>query len=332
MPGDPMNTASMSHSGTPSSVPSDGSMRGGRALTSADGAAEVLRLQQAHLVRTSRIYRPAALSQAPGLVILLHGAVGSGEEMAQLTGFDAHVDRLGWIAAYPDAHNPGPNGGWGAHACCAQPGVDDVAFIRDLIDAVTTSYAIDRLHVYVAGFSRGGMMAYRLGCELADRVAAIAVVAGNMSDRHGSIDALRCRPVAPVSLLAIHGTEDRNVPLAGGVGPDEMAYFNEHPELKVVEDDLISYAPLTDVVAHWRRVNRCTETETLESSTSSTIQRWRGPGGVSVELLSIIGGTHVWPGPAQSSGSPDASVEASELIADFFIRHPRSEEIARGIA
>ena len=300
-------------------------------MTSAAGAAEVQRLRQAHLVRTSRIYRPAALSRSPGLVILLHGAVGSGEEMALLTGFDAHVDRLGWIAAYPDAHNPGPNGGWGAHACCTQPGVDDVTFIRDLIDSVTTSHGVDRLRVYVAGFSRGGMMAYRLGCELADRVAAIAVVAGNMSDRRGSIDALHCRPAAPVSLLAIHGTEDRNVPIAGGVGSDELAYFNERPELKVVEDDLISYAPLTEVVAHWRRVNRCSDVEATEKSASSTTQRWRGPGGVSIELLGITGGTHVWPGPAQSPGSPDASIDASEVIADFFHRHPRSEEVARMI-
>jgi polyhydroxybutyrate depolymerase len=251
--------------------------------------------------------------------------------MAHLTGFDTQADRLGWIAAYPDAHNPGPDGGWNAHACCAQAGVNDVKFIRDLIDSVTMSNAIDPLRVYVAGFSRGGMMAYRLGCELADRVVAIAVVAGNMSDRHGSIDTLRCRPVAPVSLFAIHGTDDRNVPIAGGVGPDELAYFKERPELMVVEDDLISYAPLTDVVAHWRRANRCSEAETVENSASFTSQRWRGPDRVSVELLSITGGTHAWPGPAQSPDSPDASVDASEVIADFFVHHPRAEEIARGI-
>ena len=318
MRGGPMNTANTSHSGTPSSVPSDGYMTSERPLTSTGGTAEILQLRQARLVRSARIYRPAALSPSPGLVILLHGAVGSGEEMAQLTRFDAHADWLGWIAAYPDAHNPGANGGWDAHACCAQPGVDDVKFIRDLIDTVTKTHAIDRLRVYVAGFSRGGMMAYRLGCELADRIAAITVVAGNMSNRHGSIDALQCRPTAPISVLAIHGTDDRNVPIAGGVGPDELAYFKERPELMVGEDDLISYAPLADVVAHWRRVNRCSETETIESSASSTRQRWQGPDGISVELLSINGGTHVWPGPAQLPGSPDASVDASQLIADFF--------------
>ncbi|MFI5287377.1 MAG: alpha/beta hydrolase family esterase [Candidatus Dormibacteria bacterium] len=290
-------------------------------------ASKVLQVRQGALDRSARIYRAAKRARQPGLVILLHGAVGSGEEMARLTNFDAQVDRLGWIAVYPDAHNPGPNGGWDAHACCAQSGVNDVDFVRQLIDATTRSDAVDPSRVYVAGFSRGGMMAYRLGCELADRVAAIAVVAGNMSDRNGNIDAVRCRPTAPVSLLAIHGTDDRNVPIEGGAGPDELAYFKERPELRVFEDDLITYAALSDVVAFWRRADHCSDIEEIESSPSAATRRWRGPGGVCVEVLQIEGGTHAWPGFAHPTGTPDASVEASEIVADFFVRHPRSKRV-----
>ena len=296
--------------------------------TRARGTSEVLQVQQGALNRRARIYRPATPTRQPGLVILLHGAVGSGEEMAHLTNFDVQVDRLGWIAAYPDAHKPGPNGGWDAHACCAQSGVNDVEFIRQLIDAAIRSDAVDPSRVYIAGFSRGGMMAYRLGCELADRVAAIAAIGGNMSDRHGNIDAVRCRPAAPVSLVAIHGTDDRNVPIDGGAGPDEIAYFKEHPDLMVFEDDLITYAALSDVVAFWRRVNHCSDTEEIEDLHLAEIRRWRGPDGVCVEVLRIAGGTHVWPGPAHSQASPDASVDASEVIADFFVRHPRGKRLA----
>jgi polyhydroxybutyrate depolymerase len=297
--------------------------------TRVSGTAEVVRVHQGVLDRHARIYRPATPSRRPGLVILLHGAVGSGEQMARLTNFDAQADRLGWIAAYPDAHNPGPIGGWDAHACCAQAGVNDVEFIRHVIDATTRSDAVDPSRVYIAGFSRGGMMAYRLGCELADRVAAIAAVAGNMSDRHGNIDAVRCRPAALVSLLAIHGTEDRNVPIEGGAGPDELAYFKERPGLRVSEDDLTTYASLSDVVAFWRRVNHCSDTEEIERSPLSATGRWRGPDGVCVEVLRIAGGTHVWPGPSHSQGSPDACVDASEVIADFFVRHPRRKTLLR---
>jgi polyhydroxybutyrate depolymerase len=296
--------------------------------TRATGATSILQVRQGALDRHARIYRPTQRAHKPGFVVLLHGAVGSGAEMARLTDFDTEVDRLGWIAAYPDAHNPGPNGGWDAHACCAQPGVDDIGFIRQLIDATTRSDAVDPSRVYIAGFSRGGMMAYRLGCELADRVAAIAVVAGNMSDRRGNIDAVECRPAAPVSLLAIHGTDDRNVPIEGGVGPAELAYFKDHPDLMVFENDLITYAPLSDVVGFWRQVDHCSGIEEVESSPSASTRRWRGPGGVCVEVLRIAGGTHAWPGPAHSPRSPDGSVNASDLVADFFVRHPRSKRLA----
>jgi hypothetical protein len=72
--------------------------------------------------------------------------------MAHLT-FDAEVDRLDWIAAYPGAHNPGPNGGWDAHARCAQPGVNDVAFIRDVTNVLKLVVPRDRIELSTPGFS-----------------------------------------------------------------------------------------------------------------------------------------------------------------------------------
>ncbi|TME53086.1 MAG: polyhydroxybutyrate depolymerase, partial [Chloroflexi bacterium] len=62
-----------------------------------------LSLEHAGITRTCRVHRPVRLSSRPGLVVLLHGAVGSGAEFAEDTGFDGEADRLGWVAAYPDA-------------------------------------------------------------------------------------------------------------------------------------------------------------------------------------------------------------------------------------
>jgi polyhydroxybutyrate depolymerase len=288
------------------------------------GHVEMRHVVQGSIVRDYRLYRPTTVSRRPGVVILLHGATGSGEEMARLTGFDRQSDRIGWIAAYLDAHNPGPNGGWDAHACCAQPGVDDLAFVRRVIDIITTEEAVDPARVSIAGFSRGGMMAYRLGCELADRVSAIAVVAGNMADRFGSVAGVRCWPSRPVSVLVVHGTGDRNVPAEGGPGPDELRYFSERPDLGVGVEDVIHYAPLEQVLRHWRQVNNCSVVEALVDAPPVTTRRWDGPAGVCVESWLIAGGTHTWPGPSHPSGSADASLDASRIIADFFLNHPRA--------
>ena len=52
------------------------------------------------------------------------------------------------------------------------------------------------------------MMALRYACERSAVVSAVAVVAGTV--------VAPCAPAAPVAVLALHGTADRTVPLAGG--------------------------------------------------------------------------------------------------------------------
>ena len=122
---------------------------------------------------------------------------------------------------------------WGRH-----PGADDVAFISATIDRLEAGDGVDPDRVYVTGLSRGAMMTYRLGCELSGRVAAIAPVSGNMATADGSAD-VPCTLDRPVSVLAIHGTADGTIPIAGG------------------KTDII-FSPLADVIARWRALDSCT--------------------------------------------------------------------------
>ncbi len=252
-----------------------------------------LDVKHAGVTRTCRIYRPEHLAAPTGLVVMLHPATGSGEEFARLTGFDQQAQRLGWVAAYPDAWNPGPSGGWDTYSCCPNE-YDDVGFIADLIARIVGDQSLDPSRVFVAGFSRGGMMAHRVGCELSGHVAGIAAVAGNMADPSGSTEAVPCGPGRPVAVLIIHGSDDRNVPVEGGASPD-------YPEQ-------LPYAPLSDVVSRWRAENQCTETAPVRQEGNVTIRRWNGD--APVELRLVIGGGHQWfPG-------------AGETIADFFAANP----------
>ena len=101
---------------------------------------------------------------------------------------------------------------WNAGTCCPFATfnlVDDVAFFDELITSLISQYDIDTDRVWVVGHSNGGMMAYRLACELSTRVTAIGVAAGALV-----IDT--CSPVRPVSALHVHGELDTVVPLAGG--------------------------------------------------------------------------------------------------------------------
>jgi polyhydroxybutyrate depolymerase len=258
--------------------------------------------------RTYRVYRPANEIARPGLVIVLHGSFGSGFQMETSTGFDAQADRLGWIAVYPDgvadgwdAFGSGPT--WGKH-----PGADDVAFVSALIDHFEATDQVDPERVYVTGLSRGGMMTYRLGCELSDRIAAIAPVSGNMATASGSAN-VPCSLDRPVSVLAIHGTADGTIPIDGG---------------KV---DIL-FSPLADVIARWRSLDGCGSASAAELDGPSTTTNWVCEGaGTTVSMRVVSGGWHTWPvvsgALASAGGSPD-SFDASRLIADFFVAHPRA--------
>jgi polyhydroxybutyrate depolymerase len=256
------------------------------------------------VARSYRVYRPASVASKPGLVIVLSGVYGSGFQAEVTTGFDAQADRLGWIAVYPDSVLDGwdafgSTSEWGLH-----PGADDVKFIGAVIDKIVAGDGVDPGRVFVTGMSRGGMMTHRIGCELASKVAAVAPVSGNMATATGSAAEVPCNPVRPVSVLAIHGTADGVIPIAGGRVD-------------------ITFSPLVDVMARWRTADGCGDTASIATDGPSTTTSWQCPGGTTVAMRVVEGGWHVWPGTPTGTGGPDA-FDGSRVVADFFVAHARA--------
>lgn len=241
--------------------------------------------------RTYRVYRPANESASPGLVIVLHGSFGGGFQAETTTGFDAQADRLGWIAVYPDGvadgwDTFGSGSTWGNH-----PGADDMHFIENLIHHFEVTDLVDPDRVYVTGHSRGGMMSYRLGCEMSDLIAAIAPVSGNMATATGSVD-VPCPLAGPVSVLATHGTADGTIPMAGG------------------RIDIV-FSPMADVIARWRSLDGCAGSPAVRVEGAVTTTVWGCAAGSTVSTRIIDGGCHCW------------ASDDSRAIADFFVAHPR---------
>lgn len=83
--------------------------------------------------------------------------------------------------------------------------VDDVGFVSDLIEDLAKNFPIDRKRVFATGISNGGMLSYRLACELSDKIAAIAPVAAT-----GGIT--ECKLKRPVPTLHFHGKKDSCIP------------------------------------------------------------------------------------------------------------------------
>ncbi|HEU5158064.1 MAG TPA: PHB depolymerase family esterase [Streptosporangiaceae bacterium] len=252
--------------------------------------------------RTYRLYVPAGLpaGKAP-LVIALHAALGSGGVMELLTRLDRVADRKKFLVAYPDGAPPTARV-WNAGDCCNRSAADDVGFIVRLIDELAAARRADPDRVYVTGVSNGAMMAYRLACQRADKVAAIAVVAGSMT--YGP-----CRPARPVPLMIFHGTADTTVPETGGSLPalGMRGTFPSQPE----------------IVRTWSRIDGVSPPVRVSYHEGGVTCRAGDP--AMVVYCRVAGGGHTWPGgtPVPLAGPTSTDIDASAAMWDFFAAHRR---------
>lgn len=264
--------------------------------------------------RTYRLYLPTQRADDAPLVLALHGGTGNGDQLAQTSGYDGLAEANGFVVAYPDG-TPTALGPrrlvWNAGGCCAaaaRDGSDDVAFLGALIDALAEDHDLDPTKVLGVGHSNGAMMAMRLACEAADRVAAIAVQAGTVF-----VDG--CAPSRPVSVLDLHGSADRNLPVDGGVGEDSAAGADFPP----VRDGLAAFAR----AAGCEGADHPTVRETDQSGIAA--ESWGPcPGGIDVELVLVDGAGHAWmghPAPSGRGDEPYPGLDASLVTWAFLAAH-----------
>ena len=147
------------------------------------------------------------------LLVLLHGYGLTGEIQDLYLGISERVDEFGFIELIPE----GSLDSQGKQFWNAAPDdlglseVDDVGYLRGLVQEAMETFSIDAGRVVFVGHSNGGYMAYKMACEAADLVTTVAVIAGSV---FGGLD--NCAPELPVSVLHVHGTADDVVPYETG--------------------------------------------------------------------------------------------------------------------
>lgn len=247
------------------------------------------------------------------LLIMLHGGGGNYRFLIKMSKMSSVADRNGFIVAYPNGSGRLNQIGltWNAGDCCGYARghrIDDLGFLKALIDRLCSQYSIDESRIYIAGFSNGGMMAYEASCAMSDRLAAIAVVGGSMTGRE-------CRPSRPMPVIIFHGTADRHVPYDGG--PGKLAKWGYAVNRKSVR-----YA-----VDFWVEQNGCSkESEKVKVRDVVAEKYTGGKNGSAVVLYTVEGGGHAWPGGERAwfrADQPTTQISASELIWDFFSHRSR---------
>ena len=253
--------------------------------------------------RTYYLHVPAAVAASPNtpvpLVVLLHGGLGSGFQVAGSSQLSAEADAHGFVAVYPDGlllPTAKPDLSvrtWNAGGCCnpaMSSGADDVGYVASVIDALKQTTAIDASHVVVGGHSNGAMLTWRMACERPSAMARAVVV-------EGALMVPSCTPSRGVDLTQIHGDADPNVPLAGGVGIGPSG--TDFPSAAASQ-------------ALWTAGQHC-GSPTQVTAEHLTTTTWSGcAGGTTTKQIIIEGGNHAWPGTA--SGSPYLS--ATQVLVD----------------
>ncbi len=246
------------------------------------------------------------------LVFDFHGGLGNAESQMRTSGFNALADEKTFIVVYPNGS--GLLGDklltWNGGTCCGysvKHDIDDVGFIRTLLANIESSYKVDPKRIYATGLSNGGIFSYRLACDASDLFAAIGPVSGTLNDSP-------CEPKEPVSVIHFHGTADEHVPYNGGVGDESLTD--------------VPFTSVKDSIDFWVKFDQCAaipQTETFSDIQHDVYSKCAN--GTAVELYTILGGKHAWPGssgPAWPGGDqPTQSISATRLIWDFFSAHPK---------
>ncbi len=253
--------------------------------------------------RTYILHIPASYNasvEVP-LVLNLHGYGSTASQQQFYAMFDNISDTADFIVAYPNAINSV----W--DTVLVNSSIDDIGFLSALIDTVSKKYKIDSLRIYSTGLSMGGVMTGRLGCELSNRIAAIASVAGPMIQPF--FPEYVITPSIPV--LHIHGTSDSTILYDGG---------NTWPSVDTV-------------IQYFVNKNNCLSVPDtfsfpdINTSDGCTVTKYHfGVCADSTEVVfyKVFNGGHTWPGgfiDIPNLGNTNRDFKASAEIWNFFGRH-----------
>lgn len=259
--------------------------------------------------RTYQLHLPLGYNdnESYPLVIALHGGFGAGPQLENQSQLSAKADAEGFIVVYPEGVQNILNiRTWNGGSCCGYAvnnNIDDVGFISNLIDSLQTDYSVNQSRVYATGMSNGAFLAYKLACELSDKIAAIAPVAGSMNVEV-------CNPSRPVPVIQIQSKLDDNIPYLGGNGNGVSNHYNP---------------PLDSVLNVWATTANCTNAnDTTYIGNDFTSVIWSDCDcHYQINYYLSEDGGHSWAGGnATGIGDPVSNyISANDLMWDFFEQH-----------
>ena len=256
------------------------------------------------------------------LVLVLHGFSSTAASMIGTTRFSEKAEAEGFFVAYLQGMTVGPASPFYTCGCPSDPAAwntgtnpefdltaDDVAFVRELILQLEANLRMDDRRVYAAGFSSGAGMTYRLGAELPDLLAGIAVVSGAIGLRPEANEPDGPFLMIPdatgsIPVIIFHGLADTHVLYCGGKASEGS--------------DKLDARSVADAVNYWTKANQCQGDSKIITSPGGNVVTASYDdcfANSNVVLNSIINGVHAWPNAATNE------ISATDAAWEFFSKH-----------
>jgi polyhydroxybutyrate depolymerase len=267
--------------------------------------------------RSYLVYAPRRGGGPLPLVLVFHGGGSDARRMERYSRFTRLAEREGFLVCYPQAVEGNWNDGRDVRFIRAhRDKIDDVKFVRRLIEQIGREHKLDRSRVFATGISNGAFMSHRLAAEASDLIAAVAPVVGGMAPAIAE----KFAPKYPVSLFVIQGDRDPLVPIRGGY----VGFRRGRRRGKLV--------PTKEAVAKYLRrnaisgkgaVKRLEDADPNDGTTTTATVYPAGLGGAKVRVYVVGNGGHAWPGrplylPEGIIGKASRDFDATRAIWEFF--------------
>jgi polyhydroxybutyrate depolymerase len=265
-------------------------------------------LESGGMTRSYLLYVPESFDPAAPtpLVLTFHGFAGWPAQQMENSNWTQVADENGFLVVYPAGTGFPLRWRIGQDFNEENDETDDVAYISDLLDALSDQFCLDLNRIYANGLSNGGGMTYLLACDMADRFAAVGTVSGAYIEPEDG-----CQPSRPVPMITFHGTDDQIVPYEG------------------LTSRRFNFPRIADWVADWAARNSCDDTpETLpDVGEVSSVEYVNCDDNAKVIFYTVNGGGHAWPGgdtpmPERAVGHTTQDIDASAVMWEFFKAHP----------
>ncbi len=248
-------------------------------------------LEVGGLERSYVLYAPGRVAEADAdapLVLSFHGGGGRAEGLAFRYGFQRLARREGFLVAYPQGVDGHWNDGRNARVLRTQrEGIDDIAFVRAVVEDIARDYPVDTGRIFATGISNGGIFCHRLAAEASDLVVAVAPIVGGMAEPMAPTFA----PKRPVSLLVIQGDADPLVPFEGG--PIGVGRFGRRGRIIATDATVAKYRQRNGIEGE--PMIEDLDDRTDDGTTTQVTTYPTGEQGTRVVVYRIRNGGHAWP-------------------------------------